>query len=78
MFGVSFFRDWEVIKYFQGFTTGNIVKAHIPTGKFAGIYTGRIAIKFRPSFVLHTLEQNFGVHPKYLKTIHKADGYEYK
>ncbi|MBD2683479.1 MULTISPECIES: RNA-guided endonuclease IscB [Nostoc] len=65
-------------KYFRGFTTGDIVKANIPTGKFAGIYTGRIAIRFRPSFVLHTLEQKFDVHPKYLKTIHKADGYEYK
>ncbi|MBN3885570.1 MAG: HNH endonuclease [Nostoc sp. JL34] len=65
-------------KYFQGFTTGDIVKAHIPTGKFAGIYTGRISIRFRPSFALHTLEQKFDVHPKYLKTIHKADGYEYK
>ncbi|MHC5929880.1 hypothetical protein [Nostoc sp.] len=65
-------------KYFQGFTTGDIVKAHIPTGKFAGRYTGRIAIRFRPSFVLHTLDKKFDVHPKYVKTIHKADGYEYK
>ncbi|MBD2361857.1 HNH endonuclease [Anabaena minutissima FACHB-250] len=66
------------LKYFQGFITGDIVKAHIPTGKFAGTYTGRIAIRFRPSFVLHTSEKKFDVHPKYLKTIHKADGYEYK
>ncbi|WP_323808859.1 RNA-guided endonuclease IscB [Nostoc sphaeroides] len=42
------------LKYFQGFTTGDIVKAHIPTGKFAGTYTGRIAIRFRPNFVLQT------------------------
>ena len=37
-------------KSFQGFQTGDIVKATIPQGKFAGNYTGRIAIRFRPSF----------------------------
>jgi hypothetical protein len=38
----------------------------------------RIAIRFRPSFVLQLPNQKFDVHPKYLKTIHKADGYEYQ
>ncbi|WP_341529966.1 RNA-guided endonuclease IscB (plasmid) [Nostoc sp. UHCC 0302] len=65
-------------KYFQGFTTGDIVKANIPTGKFAGTYIGRIAIRFRPSFVLYFLDKKFDVHPKYLNTRQKADGYEYK
>jgi 5-methylcytosine-specific restriction endonuclease McrA len=65
-------------KYFQGFQTGDIVKANIPSGKFAGQYSGRIAIRFRPSFVLQLATQKFDVHPKYLKTLHKADGYEYQ
>lgn len=65
-------------KFFQGFQTGDIVKADVPTGKFAGRYVGRIAIRFRPSFVLQLPTQKFDVHPKYLKTIHKADGYEYQ
>ncbi|HAG81128.1 MAG TPA: HNH endonuclease [Cyanobacteria bacterium UBA12227] len=65
-------------KFFQGFQTGDIVKADVPTGKFAGQYVGRIAIRFRPSFVLQLPAQKFDVHPKYLKTIHKADGYEYR
>jgi hypothetical protein len=65
-------------KYFQGFQTGDIVKADIPSGKFAGLYVGRIAIRFRPSFVLQMPARKFDVHPKYLKTIHKADGYEYQ
>jgi 5-methylcytosine-specific restriction endonuclease McrA len=64
-------------KFFQGFQTGDIVKADIPSGKFAGQYVGRIAIRFRPSFVLQLPSQKFDVHPKYLKTIHRADGYEY-
>lgn len=65
-------------KYFQGFQTGDMVKADIPSGKFAGSYTGRIAIRFRPSFVLQLLNRKFDVHPKYLKTIHRSDGYEYQ
>ncbi|MEQ8997009.1 MAG: RNA-guided endonuclease IscB [Coleofasciculus sp. B1-GNL1-01] len=65
-------------KYFQGFQTGDIVKADVQKGKFAGQYVGRIAIRFRPSFVLQLPTQKFDVHPKYLRTIHKADGYEYQ
>ena len=64
-------------KYFMGFQTGDIVKANIPSGKFTGKYTGRIAIRFKPNFVLQLITQKFDVHPKYLKTIHKADGYKY-
>ncbi len=64
-------------KSFQGFQTGDIVKANIPSGKFAGNYVGRIAIRHRPSFVLQLPSSKFDVHPKYLKTIHQADGYDY-
>ncbi|AOY83979.1 RNA-guided endonuclease IscB [Moorena producens JHB] len=65
-------------KFFQGFQTGDIVKANIPKGKYAGNYTGRIAIRHRPSFVLQTQPKKIDVHPKYLQTIFKADGYEYE
>jgi 5-methylcytosine-specific restriction endonuclease McrA len=64
-------------KFFMNFQTGDLVKADVLTGKYAGTYTGRIAIRFKPSFKLTTGGKNFDVHPKYLKTIHKADGYEY-
>jgi len=64
-------------KFFVGFQTGDLVKADVKTGKYAGVYTGRIAIRFKPSFKLTTGGKSFDVHPKYLKTIHKADGYEY-
>ncbi|NEP13080.1 MAG: hypothetical protein F6K14_23320 [Symploca sp. SIO2C1] len=65
-------------KFFQGFQTGDIVKADVQKGKFTGQYVGRIAIRFRPSFVLQLPNQKFDVHPKYLKTIHRNDGYEYQ
>lgn len=65
-------------KFFMGFQTGDLVKAVVPNGKYAGTYTGRIAIRFKPNFKLTACSKSFDVHPKYLKTIHKADGYEYQ
>lgn len=62
-------------KFFMGFGTGDIVKALIPTGKYAGTYTGRIAIRFKPHFKLTTGGKSFDVHPKYLQAIQKADGF---
>jgi 5-methylcytosine-specific restriction endonuclease McrA len=60
---------------FRGFQTGDIVKAEIPKGKFAGRHVGRLsAVRQRPSFTLN----GFDVHPKYLKRIHRADGFEYR
>lgn len=64
-------------KFFMGFTTGDMVKADISSGKYAGKYTSRIAIRFRPSFMLLLPDKRFDVHPKYLTPIHKSDGYEY-
>lgn len=68
-------RHASAQKFFMGFQTGDLVKAIIPKGKYAGTYTGRIAIRFRPSFKLTTGDKSFDVHPKYLRVIHKADGY---
>ena len=60
---------------FMGFETGDIVKADIPKGKFAGRHVGRLsAVRQRPSFRVN----GFDVHPKYLKQIHRADGFEYR
>lgn len=64
-------------KFFMGFQTGDLVKAVIPKGKYAGTYTGRIAIRFRPSFKLTAGDKSFDVHPKYLRAIHRADGYAF-
>lgn len=64
-------------KFFMGFQTGDLVKANIPTGKYAGTYTGRIAIRFKPSFKLTTKGKSFDVHPKYLQVIHSSDGFAY-
>ncbi|MBO0857060.1 MAG: hypothetical protein J2P21_01115 [Chloracidobacterium sp.] len=61
-------------KHFMGFQTGDIVKADMPHGKFAGRHVGRGTIRQLPSFRLN----GFDSHPKYLKRIHQADGFEYQ
>lgn len=60
-------------KTYMGFATGDIVKAVIPRGKYAGTYVGRVAIRHRPSFRLNGID----VHPKYLTILQRGDGYEY-
>jgi 5-methylcytosine-specific restriction endonuclease McrA len=57
-----------------GYRTGDIVKAVIPNGKYAGVYVGRITIRQTPKFGLC----GFDCHPKYLTPIHKSDGYSYR
>ncbi|WP_036488234.1 RNA-guided endonuclease IscB [Myxosarcina sp. GI1] len=67
-------------KLSHGFKTGDIVKANIPKGKYAGHYNGlRIAIRTKPTFALSPQNggKQFDAHCKYLINIHKADGYSY-
>ncbi|MCB1814362.1 MAG: hypothetical protein KDK04_21965 [Candidatus Competibacteraceae bacterium] len=58
----------------KGFQTGDIVKADVPTGKYAGAHTGRVAVRAKGSF---SLGGKFDVNWKYCKRIHGADGYQY-
>ena len=61
-------------KTFMGFKTGDIVRANIPRGKFAGKHFGRVAIRQRKSFVLN----GFDVNPGYIARAYFADGYGYE
>ena len=60
-------------KSYMGFQTGDMVKAIVPNGKYQGRHEGRITIRFRPSFHLNDID----VHPKYLSSVHRNDGYSY-
>ena len=62
----------------HSFMSGDIVKANVPKGKYAGEYTGRITIRKTGTFALATTTgQKFDVNYKYCKTIHRNDGYNY-
>lgn len=59
---------------FLGFRTGDIVRCAKP-GMPA--FSGRAAIRFRPSFVVNGPDRKVETHPKYLRVIQKGDGYAY-
>ena len=63
-------------KTWFGFQTGDLVKAMIASGKYAGDWVGRVSVRARLSFKL-SASKVFDVHPKYLEVIHRADGYSY-
>jgi 5-methylcytosine-specific restriction endonuclease McrA len=60
-------------KYDRGFRTGDIVVAAVPSGKYRGRHCGRVAIRFGQSFQLGKAS----VHPRHLRVVHRADGYDY-
>lgn len=63
-----------------GFTTGDIVEADIPKGKYAGKYISRVTIRSTGKFAIKSLvhSKQIGVSYKYCKSLHKIDGYDYR
>lgn len=65
-------------KTFFGFQTGDMVRAVLPTGKFAGIHVGRLIVRATGVFEMVT---NIGkvspVRHKYCTALHRNDGYNY-
>jgi hypothetical protein len=65
-------------KRIKGFQTGDMVRAVVPTGKKAGVHTGRVAVRATGSFNIQTLTGVVqGVNAKYCTAISRADGYSY-
>ena len=56
-----------------GFQTGDIVRATVPRGKYAGIHVGRVTVRARGSFNLSGKDINV----KHVRLLHRADGYDY-
>ena len=62
----------------KGFRTGDLVRAHVPSGKKAGVHTGRVAIRASGSFNIQTgteVVQGIGHH--YCRVLQRGDGYGY-
>ena len=69
---------WIRSKSAFGFQTGDLVKAIVTSGKKAGTYLGRVAIRASGSFNIQTgngLVQ--GIHHRVCTLIQRADGYGY-
>lgn len=61
-------------KRVHGFQSGDLVQAVVPTGKKAGVHTGRVAIRASGSFRVGNVD---GINYRYCRLLQRADGYEY-
>ena len=62
----------------QGFRTGDLVKASVPSGKKLGFHLGRVAVRSSGSFNIGTSEGVVqGISYRYCQCIHASDGYTY-
>lgn len=65
-------------KQVQGFQTGDTVRANVPTGKKAGNYVGRVAVRKSGSFNIQTLEGVIqGIGWRHCTLLSRGDGYGY-
>ncbi len=65
-------------KRIQGFQTGDKVSAKVPTGKKAGIHTGRVAVRATGSFNIQTRAGVVqGISHRHCRVIQRAGGYGY-
>ncbi|MEK7483743.1 MAG: HNH endonuclease, partial [Planctomycetota bacterium] len=66
-------------KSVQGFQTGDLVKAIVPSGKKKGVYKGRVAIRESGSFNIQTKAGTVeGISWKYCRKLQAVDGYAYR
>jgi 5-methylcytosine-specific restriction endonuclease McrA len=63
----------------QGFRTGDIVRADVPSGKKSGSYIGRVAVRASGFFNITTNTATIqGVAARSCTPLHHADGYSYQ
>lgn len=60
-----------------GMQTGHLVKAVVPTGKYAGTWIGRVVVKASGWFDMVIRGKKASVHQKHCRVLWKADGYQY-
>ena len=64
------------IKTVDGFQTGDLVRAVVPEGKYAGVHVGRVAVRTSKSFKITTRKGVIqGVKRQYCTVIQRADGW---
>jgi len=65
-------------KNVKGFQTGDLVKAIVPTGKYAGVHVGRVAVRSSGSFDISTTAGTVqGVNYRHCTILQRADGWEW-
>ena len=61
-------------KQVHGFQTGDLVRAVVPRGKYAGVHVGRAVVRTSGSFKVGSVD---GITWKYSELLQRSDGYEY-
>ncbi|MEV8453788.1 RNA-guided endonuclease IscB [Streptomyces sp. NPDC052095] len=64
-------------KRHYGFATGDLVRATVPRGKWAGAWTGRVSVRASGKHSLGTSTGRFTVSHVHLRLLQRADGYAY-
>ena len=68
----------KAAKRVHGFRTGDLVYAHVPSGRKAGTHAGRVAVRATGSFDITTaLGVVQGIGYRHCRLIQQADGYSY-
>ncbi|WP_406168263.1 hypothetical protein OIE52_23405 [Streptomyces canus] len=75
-FGFPRLRRARAKQHF-GYVTGDLVRADVPTGKWAGAWTGRISVRARGQHSMATPEGRINVSHWNLKLLQRGDGYGY-
>ncbi|NEB80122.1 hypothetical protein G3I40_33680 [Streptomyces sp. SID14478] len=60
-----------------GYATGDLVRATIPDGKWAGTWTGRISVRARGQHCLAAPQGRINVSHSRLRLLQRGDGYAY-
>jgi 5-methylcytosine-specific restriction endonuclease McrA len=64
-------------KKYCGMQTGDVVKAVVPKGKYAGTWRSRVAVRARGRFAVVIHGKQADVHQKYGTRLWSSDGYPY-
>lgn len=64
-------------KKYYGFQTGDMVRALIPKGKYAGMHVGRVTVRSTGQFKIKAHGQDIPCPQRYCVAIQRHDGYQY-
>ncbi|MFC8124776.1 RNA-guided endonuclease IscB [Streptomyces sp. NPDC057302] len=65
------------IKQHFGYVTGDLVHATVPTGKWAGVWRGRVSVRARGQHSITTSTGRINVSHRNLRLVQRGDGYAY-
>ncbi|MFF4271054.1 RNA-guided endonuclease IscB [Streptomyces sp. NPDC001536] len=75
-FGFPRLRRSRVKRHF-GYVTGDLVRANVPTGRWAGTWTGRLSVRANGQHSLTTPAGRFNVRHRNMVLLQRGDGYGY-